>query len=83
MAIVRQAAHHGSEKNSWLGRKSSRKSEMLVAVAIANNIARVAWVLMARGGIYQSPVAAWSVGMRWSQAEVCGRKSSMTDLQTS
>ncbi|MBB1498953.1 IS110 family transposase, partial [Paracoccus sp. MC1862] len=35
-----------------------RKPPMLVRVALANKMARIVWALMARGGIYQSPVAA-------------------------
>jgi len=31
---------------------------MLVAIALANKIARIAWALMAKGGVYQSPAAA-------------------------
>ncbi len=31
---------------------------MLVAVALANKMARIAWALMANGGVYQSPAAA-------------------------
>ena len=36
----------------------SRKPSMLVRVALANKMARVVWALMARGGVYRSPVAA-------------------------
>jgi len=36
----------------------ARKPKMLVAVALANKIARVAWALMAGGGVYQAPAAA-------------------------
>jgi hypothetical protein len=31
---------------------------MLVAIALANKIARVAWALMSKGGIYASSAAA-------------------------
>jgi transposase len=36
----------------------ARKPRMLVAIALANRIARVAWALMAKGGVYQNPAAA-------------------------
>ena len=36
----------------------TRKPPMLVRVALANKMARIVWALMARGGVYQSPVAA-------------------------
>jgi len=55
MAVVRHTAKQVSEKESWLGRMLARKPKMLVAVALANKIARVAWALMARGGVYESP----------------------------
>jgi len=31
---------------------------MLVAIALANRIARIAWALMAKGGVYKNPAAA-------------------------
>jgi hypothetical protein len=36
----------------------ARKPRMLVAIALANRMARVAWALMTRGGVYRAPVAA-------------------------
>jgi len=35
-----------------------RKPAMLVVVALANKIARIAWALMAKGGVNKAPVAA-------------------------
>jgi hypothetical protein len=35
-----------------------RKPRMLVAVALANKMARIAWALMAQGGVYRDPAAA-------------------------
>jgi transposase len=43
---------------TWLRRMLARKPRMLVVVALANKIARVAWALMAHGGTYRAPVAA-------------------------
>jgi transposase len=55
------AIHWGKRKpgfaESWLGRLLARKPMRLVAVALANKIARVAWALLARGEIYR-PAAA-------------------------
>jgi transposase len=48
----------GVSADSWLGRMLARKPRMLVAVALANKIARVAWALMAHGGTYRAPAAA-------------------------
>lgn len=55
--------HHVIRKRSapagsWLARMLERKPPMLVAVALANKMARIAWALMARGGTYGEPAAA-------------------------
>jgi transposase len=57
-AVVRWAARRGAPAGSWLARMMARKPRMLVAVALANKIARIAWALMAKGGIYRSLAAA-------------------------
>jgi hypothetical protein len=33
----------------------ANKPRMLVAVALANRMARIAWSLMAKGGVYRAP----------------------------
>ena len=43
---------------SWLARMLTRKPKMLVAVALANKMARTAWALMTRGGAYETPARA-------------------------
>jgi transposase len=43
---------------SWLARMLARKPPMLVIVALANKTARIAWALIAKGGVYQAPVPA-------------------------
>src|SRR6266446_747852 len=57
-AVVRWAARRGAPAGSWLARMMARKPRMLVAIALANRIARVAWALMTKGGVYQSLAAA-------------------------
>jgi transposase len=57
-AVIKQAILRGAPAGSWLGQMLARKPRMLVAVALANKNARIVWALMARGGIYQAPVAA-------------------------
>lgn len=57
MSVVRWAARRGAPPGSWLERMLSRKPRMLVAVALANKMARIAWALMARGGVYRAPAA--------------------------
>jgi transposase len=43
VAVVRWAARKGAPEGSWLGRMLARKPKMLVAVALANRMARTAW----------------------------------------
>ena len=58
MAVVRWAARRGAPEGSWLARMLQRKPRMLVAVALANKMARIAWALMAKGGVYRDPAVA-------------------------
>ena len=55
MATVHWARRKGAPAGSWLARMIACKPPMLVAVALANRIARIAWALMARGGVYRAP----------------------------
>jgi len=57
MSVVRWAARRGAPTGSWLARMLSRKPRMLVAIALANKMARVAWALMASGEEYKVPAA--------------------------
>ena len=53
MSVIRVAVRRGgAPEGSWLARMLARKPRMLVAVALANKMARTAWALIARGGIY-------------------------------
>ena len=56
LAVIRYAQRHGT-KRPWLVKLLQRRTTKIAAVAMANKIARVAWVLMARGGSYRDPVA--------------------------
>ena len=57
-SVVREALHEGAPAGSWLGRMLARKPRMLLIVALVNKMARTAWALMAKGGVYRSPAAA-------------------------
>ena len=57
-AVVKHASKHGAPQESWLARMLARKPRMLVIVALANKTARTIWALLAKGGVYQAPVAA-------------------------
>ncbi len=54
-AVVRWAARNGAPAGSWLERMPAKKPRMLVTVALANKMARMAWALMAKGGVYRAP----------------------------
>jgi transposase len=53
-AVVRWAALKGAPRGSWLERMLARKPRQLVTVALAGKMARIAWALMASGGVYQA-----------------------------
>jgi transposase len=62
-AVVRWARRPASADRlappgSWLAGMLERKPPMLVTVALANKTARIAWALMAHGGVYRAPAAA-------------------------
>ena len=58
MTVVRWAVRRGAPPGSWLARMLARKPRMLVAVALANRMARVAWALMTNKQAYREPAPA-------------------------
>ena len=56
-AVVRQATRREAPEGSWLARMLARKPRMVVIVALANKMARIAWALLAKGETYKAPVA--------------------------
>ncbi len=57
MVIVRWACRKGTPEGSWLHRMLARKPRMLVAIAIANKMARSIWAMLTTGEDYRVPVA--------------------------
>ena len=55
---VLKRARHQPEKYPWVTRLLECKPFRVVAVAVANKMARVAWALLARGGSYRAPAFA-------------------------
>ena len=56
-AVVRHARQH-PQKHPWVIRLLAKKPAKLVAVAVANKMARIAWAIMAKGGHYRAPELA-------------------------
>ena len=57
LAVIRYAKIHGTEHRPWLTALLARRPSKVAAIALANKIARMVWVLMARGERYKEPVA--------------------------
>ena len=58
-SVIKAAMRPGSAlMTDWLRALLQRKPRKVVAVALANKMARVAWALMTRGEVYRRPVAA-------------------------
>ena len=58
MAVVSSAVRRGETNDPWLARMLARKPRMLVAVALANRMARIVWALMTKKENYRAPAAA-------------------------
>jgi len=57
-SVINAAVKPGSKlMTEWLRALLQRKPRKLAAVALANKMVRVAWVLMARGEVYRRPAA--------------------------
>jgi transposase len=57
-AVASWKARKGAPAGSWLDRMLTRKPPMLVRVALANKMARIAWAILSKGEIYRAPILA-------------------------
>ena len=57
-SIVHHAKRRGTTNNPWLANLIATKPTKVAAVALANKMARIAWVLLRHGGTYQPSVSA-------------------------
>jgi transposase len=55
---VLKRAKQSPEKYPWLTQLLARRPFKVVAIALANKMARIAWALLARGGTYRAPQLA-------------------------
>jgi transposase len=58
VGAVRWALRRGAPEGSWLARMMAKKPRVLVAVALANRMARVARAVMRKGDDYRGPAVA-------------------------
>jgi transposase len=58
MSVVRWRGRDGGKPGSWLSRMLARKPRMLVAIALANKMARMVWAMLSRNEDYRDPVGA-------------------------
>ena len=58
--VIRHARTH-PDKHPWLLRLLAKKPAKVVAVALANKLARIAWAILAKGGTYQASASAASI----------------------
>jgi transposase len=56
-AVLRRAKQ-SPEKYPWLTQLLARRPFKVVAIALANKMARMAWALLAKGGTYRAPALA-------------------------
>src|SRR5262245_13582709 len=64
-AVFRRAKQ-SPQNYPWLAQLLARRPFKVVAIALANKMARVAWALLARRGTYRAPrLAACSMGGKW------------------
>jgi transposase len=57
LAVIRYAKIHGTRHRPWLTALLTRRPTKVAAIALANKIARMAWVMMAKGERYKEPAA--------------------------
>lgn len=59
LAIARlRNVRSSSECDGWMPKLLARRPYKVAAVAVANKLARIAWALMVKGGVYDREVAA-------------------------
>lgn len=56
-AVIQHARRHPA-RHRWIISLLAKKPAKLVAVAVANKTARIAWAIMAKGGTYRAPELA-------------------------
>jgi len=55
MSSIRAALRNGPKEGTWLARMLARKPRMVVAIALANKMARGIWAMLTKGEGYRDP----------------------------
>nr|BAH90367.1 IS111A/IS1328/IS1533 transposase [uncultured bacterium] len=58
MAVLQAVERFDTPNNGWLKRLLTRKPRMVVAIALANKMARALWAMLTKQEDYRNPVAA-------------------------
>ena len=58
MSVIQNSVRHGVVPDPWLAGMLARKPRKVVAVALANRMARILWALATRKETYRAPAAA-------------------------
>jgi transposase len=58
MTVVRWAVRKGAAKGSWLARRLAEKPRLVVAIALANKMARSVWAMLIKGEDYRGSALA-------------------------
>jgi transposase len=55
MAVIQWASRRGARRGSWLARMMDRKPLIIIAMALANKMARSIWAMLSKKEDYQDP----------------------------
>jgi len=58
MSLIRRACRKTAPEGTWLHRLLARKPRKLVAIALANKMARIIWAMLTKEQDYRAPAAA-------------------------
>ena len=58
MSVIQAATRFGIPQGAWLTRMLARKPRMVVAIALANKMARAIWAMLSKEEDYRKPAAA-------------------------
>jgi transposase len=58
MTVIRWAVCKGAAKGSWLARMLAEKARLVVAIALANKMARSVWAMLSKGEDYRGSALA-------------------------